>query len=666
YPAYLHEPGAGDAGDVTFPALAELYIDPGFRVRQAGPADRPADESWWQVEQRADLAEFLAAFLTTSRATEGPLLLLGQPGAGKSALTKVLAARLPAEDFLVVRVALREVPAERSIQDQIEFALRATIGRHVAWADLAATAGGAMPVILLDGFDELLQATGMHQSDFLKKVAAFQKREATLKRPAAIVVTSRVAVADRATIPENTLVVRLAGFDREQVGQWLATWNAANAPHGRPPLTLGAVERYPHLIEQPLLLLMLALHDAEETLRADVTLELADLYERLMVSFAEREVRRLHGDEPESAVQELIEEELRRLSVMAFAMFNRARLWITGQELDDDLRSLGMAAPSAEQRRRLTVAQEVVGRFFFLQRAQAIEDGRTLQAYEFLHATFEEYLVARLVAHEVRDGGMLRSLIGYEPLFAREFVPVFLHSMLNGRREAREWLMPALRQAVNRPEVPELDYRPVDRRADHWMALYSVNLALLVLACGEPLRASEMFPDAFEAAGELHRTAGHWGAAMERSVWGGLLDVMIVRRLWDGRRRDVQLEFGTTDRIEPVDPWWTHGREEFLESASPGTVVTGFTTPGHVAKSLHVGGGIGSDMMRHALEPLIATAPESLTTFVVHGDGTELTSVLHDAIALWTKSANRDPDLEQAYDRAIRAPGRTRSSGGST
>ena len=121
--------------------------------------------------------------------------------AGKSALTRVLAARLPAADFLVVRVVLREVPAEATVQDQIEQAVRAAIGETVAWPDLARSAGDALPVMLLDGFDELLQATGVHQSDYLERVAAFQQREAVHGRPVAVLVTSRIAVADRARIP---------------------------------------------------------------------------------------------------------------------------------------------------------------------------------------------------------------------------------------------------------------------------------------------------------------------------------------------------------------------------------------------------------------------------------------------------------------------------------
>ena len=126
---------------------------------------------------RSDLTEYLAGALTTPEARSAPLVVLGQPGAGKSVLTKVLAARLPASDFLPVRVLLREAPAEADIQDQIEYAIRAATGERADWPQVAREAGGSMPVVLLDGFDEMLQATGVSHSDYLVKVARFQLRK---------------------------------------------------------------------------------------------------------------------------------------------------------------------------------------------------------------------------------------------------------------------------------------------------------------------------------------------------------------------------------------------------------------------------------------------------------------------------------------------------------
>ena len=50
----------------------------------------------------------------------------------------------------------------------------------------------------------------------------------------------------------------------------------------------------------------------------------------------------MHSDRPDAALPGLIEEELLRLSVVAFAMFHRLRLWTTTDELDADLAGLGL------------------------------------------------------------------------------------------------------------------------------------------------------------------------------------------------------------------------------------------------------------------------------------------------------------------------------------
>ncbi|MFJ2645491.1 hypothetical protein ACIO1C_01930 [Streptomyces sp. NPDC087420] len=129
---------------MCLPTLEEGYLDPRFRVCPvSGGQSGPAEEDWWaEVPVRDDLTEYLAGALTTPEATEAPLVVLGQPGGGKSMLTKVLAARLPAAGFLPVRVVLREVPAEAEVQDLIEYAIRAATGERATWPDLVRTRGG--------------------------------------------------------------------------------------------------------------------------------------------------------------------------------------------------------------------------------------------------------------------------------------------------------------------------------------------------------------------------------------------------------------------------------------------------------------------------------------------------------------------------------------------
>jgi hypothetical protein len=255
---------AGDAPQgLRIPTLGAAYVNPDFRVAEISATDSPEAESWWAGQPvRDDLQGFLLGHLTSLLAPLAPLVVLGQPGSGKSVITRVLAARLPASEFLVVRAPLREVPADADLQTQVEHAIRDATGDPLGWPELARTAGDALLVILLDGFDELLQATGTSQSDYLEKIAAFQRREADLGRPVAVIVTSRTAVADRARFTEGAVAVRLEPFRDAQITQWLQAWNDANTAYftarEMDPLPVEALGAHRELASQPLLLMMLA------------------------------------------------------------------------------------------------------------------------------------------------------------------------------------------------------------------------------------------------------------------------------------------------------------------------------------------------------------------------------------------------------------------------
>jgi hypothetical protein len=111
--------------------------------------------------------------------------------------------------------------AEDGIQEQIEYAIRAATGEHLPWPRVAGAAGGALLVVLLDGFDELLRTTSMSQSDYPAEGGPFQQREADQDRPVVVLVTSRTAVADRARHPEGAVALRLEPFRPDQAQSWL-------------------------------------------------------------------------------------------------------------------------------------------------------------------------------------------------------------------------------------------------------------------------------------------------------------------------------------------------------------------------------------------------------------------------------------------------------------
>jgi len=690
YQAELEQPVV-ESGDVPaglrIPALGQVYVTPRFRARPVIGEARPSEESWWEdVHIREDLEDFLIGYLTSPQATRAPLLVLGQPGSGKSVLTRVLAARLPAADFLPVRVVLREVPTMADLQDQIEHAIRNATGERLDWPALARLAGDALPVVMLDGFDELLQATGVSQTDYLGKIAKFQYREKQQGRPVAVVVTSRTSVADRARTHEDMVALRLEPFDPARVTAWLQTWNAANVGHfaacGLAPLAPEVVLAHRELAEQPLLLLMLALYDADGNALQRVASDLprSELYQRLLHSFARREVVKNRPGLPEQELDRAVEDELRRLSVVAFAMFNRGSQWIAESDLDADLLALlgppATAAAGPDLRAPLRAAQIVLGRFFFVHRAQASRDDTRLETYEFLHATFGEFLVARLTwqvlldiaAREAAstmwqgatpvDDDRLHALLSFTSLSVRAPVIGFLNEMAadldQPKREALTRLLVRLFRVVHQPR-PTRGYtsyepRPSPVPARH--AAYGANLVLLAVCAVGSIRASELYEMQSDVVNSWHSEALLWRSQLNAEEWTSLVEALVLERLWDGEHRDIRLTLDNgTFQTSAVDLNWTY---KWAYNLPPDNVVFRLTShhPDILRRKAYFQCGMVDDVAWHTLEPLASTLGSTVNTFSIK-EKKGRSSVAHALLDMWLLPL-RDPTAEErqtAYRR---------------
>ncbi|MFI1014998.1 NACHT domain-containing protein [Streptomyces sp. NPDC020965] len=663
------------------PTLDEGYVDPDFRVREViGGPHGPAAEGWWHsAPVRSDLTEYLAGVLTTTASTTAPLVVLGQPGAGKSVLTKILAARLPRAGYLPVRIVLREVPADIDIQDQVEHSVRAVTGERVHWPELIRAAAGAVPVLLFDGFDELLQATGVSQSDFLTRVARFQEREADQGRPVFALVTSRTAVADRARYPEGSVALRLEPFTRRQIERWLDLWNRINASHlagrGLRPLSAAVAAHHADLASQPLLLLMLALYDGtgnalQRGADRGVPLGEAELYEELLSSFALREVGKSDRTGSDRQLGEHAEQELQRLSLISFGMFNRRRQWITSAETERDLAAL-LGRPDPVQdgfRAPLGQGEIALGRFFFVQRAQAIRADQELSTYEFLHATFGEYLAARLVAHLLEkllqqrpalavgrsrvDDDLLYVLLSYAPLSSRQilrFVGARLTRLDAADRERLTGLLiGVLADHGDRTEHAFAEYRPDRRATAARHGVYAANLLLLVLVVGGGVRAGRLFPDAEQPAAVWHRQVLLWRSALTGEEWNDFTAVFRLRQIWYQGRRDLHI-VPTTDQDleEPVDPNWL--LDQRFTGAHSGPVNWAHTTPEGIRHQMTVAGGGDDALVLHAVEPFFERMAQSVTTFLGTPRGTA-GSLAHALSSLWLGSGLGVPE-EELLDR---------------
>ncbi|WP_026421462.1 NACHT domain-containing protein [Actinokineospora inagensis] len=478
--------------DAVFPRVSEIFLTPDSKT---GPVDL-----------------ILARHFTTADATRVPLLLLGNPGSGKSLLMKVLAARLPDTTYTVVRVPLRRVEADDPIAAQVDQALRLSTNGSVTWNALSDQCDDTIRVVLLDGLDELLQATATDRRNYLHDVVRFQETEAALGRPVAVVVTSRTLVINRVRTPDGCPVVELLPFDRHQITEWIRIWNEVNG--SLRPVDPDTVLEQWDLAREPLLLLMLCLYLADPA-NATTDLSQAILYERLLDSYARREVARKRHDDS-------VRSQLVRLSIAALGMFNRGRQWITEDDLTTDLTAL---------REPTTRGERLLGEFFFVYANEAVA-GSVHRSYEFLHATFAEYLVAARVTEVLRDvaeGAFLRrhehdpeddllfSLLSHRYLGGQDSLIRFLDMRmatwsgpeLTAARKTLDLLISGHRQ---RQATSRYGYQPTPPDTIRALAAYSVNLLLLRMLFG-PLRLFDLWPS---------RSLGAWRAMV--SAWESGLD----------------------------------------------------------------------------------------------------------------------------------------------
>jgi hypothetical protein len=425
---------------LSFPRICDAFIPQSFRVlRQTPKVSRLEDEGTWKdLERRDDLGAFLLSYLSSPYSAETPLVILGHPGSGKSLLTTILSAQLMSKHYTAIRVPLREVNSEAGIVGQIEEQIgRVTNIRLDSWPKVSGAFKNNPPLVILDGYDELLQASGKVFSGYLKDVQNFQKNEAEQGRPVRVIVTSRVTLIDKATIPQGSTIVRLLEFDKRQRERWISIWNRANVNYFQQAKieAFKLPKKVLSLAEQPLLLLMLALYDSEENkLRDSKTLDRTVLYESLLRRFVMRErgKERKFEELGQNDKKKELDFDMQRLGVAAIGMYNRRKLHILSPELNDDLKFFNLERELVvASGRALTQADLLLGSFFFvhkskaLQKAGVAEHHEETSAFEFLHNTFGEFLTADFIIRQA-----LAEVVGLRALKENEVLRAQLEQKL--------------------------------------------------------------------------------------------------------------------------------------------------------------------------------------------------------------------------------------------
>ena len=402
---------------LKFPRIVDAFIPQSYKCLFYTQRNMKLEEPevWNDLDPHNDLDAFFIKYLSNPNSIDNPLIILGHPGSGKSLLTKVLSAQLICDYYTVIRIPLREVNAESSIDMLVENQIRNDSNRPLlyGYGAFAKEFSDKPLLIILDGYDELLQAKGEVYSNYIQKVKEFQENQKDANRPVRIIVTSRITLIDKAIIPENSTIVRLLEFNEEQQKAWINIWNKENKDYFK----YNNVESFSlpdrsnksimELSEQPLLLLMLALYDSEGNSLVKLKNEIkrTQLYNNLIRRFVLRERRRYDGflDLESNEQVKILNKEMSRLGVVAIGMYNRQTVHIHSNELENDLKfyNLNREKKREVNGKKLNDSDSLLAGFFFIHESKAQDeetgDKGLENAYEFLHNTFGEFLTSDFI-----------------------------------------------------------------------------------------------------------------------------------------------------------------------------------------------------------------------------------------------------------------------------
>jgi hypothetical protein len=479
-------------------------------------------------------------------------------------------------------------------------------------------------------------------------------------------VTSRTAVTDRARFPHGATAIRLEPFDEGQIAAWLKVWSQTNrvslAKRGMSPLPESVALSYGELAEQPLLLLMLAFYDADANVlqHRSAVLSRTELYSRVLNDFARREIRKHSPALPEDDLEHAVEAELLRLSVVAFAMFNRRSQWVPEADLDADFSTLhideGPHKPGSNRpQTELTTAQLTVGRFFFVHEARATHRDRQLRTYEFLHATFGEFLVARLVAQVLTemlksktasvpmqqrrtDSGMLHALLSFAALTSRGPVVAFLGDLIDlldtqQRTAIAEVLLQLHNLALFRHDESVYSrYEPLALPVTARHAAWSANLVVLAVLAAGVVTGSQLFPLESNAQLAWRAETLIWRSQLGGWGWEGLHETIAFHRVWDGQRKDFRLTRNDgTFMPASLDMSWTFDMIPDLRAHKEI-----FSSPAHnspmTQRKINFASNMSEDIMAHGLAPLVSAFPTTANVFIVLEDK-RIVSAVHALIS---------------------------------
>jgi hypothetical protein len=295
-----------------------------------------------------------------------------------------------------------------------------------------------------------------------------------------------------------------------------------------------------------------------------------------------------------------------------------------------------------------------------------------LRTYEFLHATFGEYLVARMTwqvtvdaagrahASQLPSGGvddeLLYALLSFVGLAVRrptvDFLQVMAAKLSDEARARLGDLLIRLYQFAGFPRLGRAfeNYQPELRSVSGRHAAYSSNLLLLTVIVRGTVRATELYGTSTKTVGKWHDQALLWQSQLLNEFYP-MVEVLTCERTWHDGVRDVRLSLNRRLPPEPVNPLWTYG---FSDGQGR---VWAYTDDLALQRRVNLLAGSHTDLMAHALEPLYSALGRYAVTRLYaiaqpeFDQAKSLARMLTDVWLLGTDADADEPTRLAAYHR---------------
>ena len=336
------------------------------------------------------------------------LIILGQPGAGKTTFLKWLAIQCNSgqlwSDLIPIFVSLKAFAEAKGVPDLLNYIQK-------QWAECGVTSPQAaetvlqqgQAVVLLDGLDEVRETD---YDRILQEIREFSTRFHTCR----LVMTCRIAAGEYTF--EQFTEVEIAEFNDTQIRDFVTKWFEVKADLVKAEQFIQKLQANPwikDLATNSLLLTLLCLVFGESD---DFSVNRAELFrEGLNILLKKWDTKRnIKRDTPQNSseiyqgLSLACKEAL--LSQIAFTTFDRGHYFFKQQAVEQAITDFVCTLPGIpENSNGLELDSEAILKSIEAQQGLLVERARSI--YSFSHLVFQEYFTAKKIASSPKTQALI-------------------------------------------------------------------------------------------------------------------------------------------------------------------------------------------------------------------------------------------------------------------